>query len=69
MPWTGAWIAIALIVGFYLGVTLMALLGMARASENKDADRGRLAVDATGVPIALRTSALPVLSTAARKWH
>ncbi len=67
MPWTALSIATAMILGFFLGVMLMALLGMARASDEEDAYRGRLAVDDTGVRVALHTPTLRVLSTGARK--
>lgn len=65
MPWTALSIATAMTLGFFLGVTLMALLGMARASE--DTYRDRLAGNAPGVRVALDAPTLRVLSTGARK--
>ncbi len=67
MPWTALSIATAMILGFFLGVMLMALLGMARASEEVDTYPGRLAIDRAGVRVALHTPTLDVLSTGARK--
>ncbi len=41
---TGVWIGIALIVGFYLGATLMSLLNIAR--DGARGDLGRLPLNA-----------------------
>jgi hypothetical protein len=39
MSGTGVWIGIALIVGFYLGVTLMSVLSIARDNERANWSR------------------------------
>jgi hypothetical protein len=45
MPWSGIWIGIALVIGFYAGVTLMAVLAVARRSEQDDAEFCRISSD------------------------
>lgn len=42
---TGLWIGIALIVGFYLGVTLMSLLSIARDNERAEPESFQLDAD------------------------
>jgi hypothetical protein len=37
MFWTGVWISLALIVGFYFGVTLMGVLAIAGQATRDDA--------------------------------